>query len=85
MLAGGKFVDPWPIVVKVPAEAEADEVLTYEPAIRLIKAAKTTKEQVYLAWTLPGADTILTDYVTSGPGRAFYPVVYGRSSAIFLT
>ncbi|RDX50991.1 hypothetical protein OH76DRAFT_1482031 [Lentinus brumalis] len=85
ILAGGKFVDPWPIVVQVPDEEHADEVLAFAPAIRLIKAAKTTEEQVYLAWTLPGADSILAEYVKDAPGRAFYPVVYGRRSAIFLT
>ncbi|RDX41996.1 hypothetical protein OH76DRAFT_1498611 [Lentinus brumalis] len=85
LLPGGKFMDPWPIVVQVPDDECADEVLAFEPAIRLIKAAKTTEEQVRLSWTLPGANSILKEYVTAAPGRAFYPVVYGRKSAIFLT
>ncbi|KAI0683811.1 hypothetical protein C8T65DRAFT_749275 [Cerioporus squamosus] len=76
-VTGGRWGPKFPIVVHVQTEEEADEVLSFEPAIRLILAEKDLEKQVRFALELPGSTTILNQY------DGFYCVVHGRKCAIF--
>ena len=85
-MPGGKYMQAFPIIVQVDTEEDADEVLTYAPAVKVLMSTLPEAEQVRLAWTLPGGDTILRGSMTSsssGPG--IYPVAYGNKCAIFLS
>ncbi|RDX44773.1 hypothetical protein OH76DRAFT_1486797 [Lentinus brumalis] len=58
---GGKWSSPFPMVVYVSTEEEANDVLSFEPAIPLIMRAETLQEKAQLAMSLPGWDTILQE------------------------
>lgn len=85
LVPGGRFADPIPIVVKVYSEALADEVLAYGDAIRMIAAASSVVDRVRLVFTLPVGGDILKNYPDPQRKRGFYPVAYGRESALCTT
>ncbi len=68
------------MVVYVSTEEEANDVLSFEPAIRLIMRAETLQEKARLAMSLPGWDTILQER-----NETMYPVVYAQRCGIFTT
>ncbi|KAI0676053.1 hypothetical protein C8Q78DRAFT_1074994 [Trametes maxima] len=80
---GGKFAPVFPIFVKVQDESQADEVLQFQEAIKIIENVSGVEEQVRLAVTLPGHNTILSQYIETTT-NGLYPVAYGSRSAIFV-
>lgn len=85
LVRGGRFADPIPMVVKVYSEALADEVLTYGDAIRMIAHASSVVDRVRLIFTLPVGGEILKNYPDPSKKHGFYPVAYGKESAVFTT
>ncbi|CDO75945.1 hypothetical protein BN946_scf184873.g34 [Trametes cinnabarina] len=81
---GGKFTDPFPVVFKVPSEELADEILTYQEAIKVVEGASDVYERVRLIYTLPQGNNILKDYIESSVGHGLYPVCWGNECAVFL-
>ncbi|RDX47632.1 hypothetical protein OH76DRAFT_1484544 [Lentinus brumalis] len=75
---GGKWSAPFPVVVYVSTEEEANDVLSFEPAIRLMMRAEGLQEKVRLAMSLPGWDTVLGEY-----NDGMYPVVHGQRCGIY--
>ncbi len=84
-VSGGRFADPIPMVVKVYSEALADEILTYGDAIRMIAKASSVVDRVRLIFTLPVGGEILKNYPDPFKKHGFYPVAYGKESAVFTT
>ncbi|CDO74853.1 hypothetical protein BN946_scf185004.g3 [Trametes cinnabarina] len=83
-ITGGKYSKAFHIVVKVDHEQQADEVLTYSGAIKVIQDTPKTCNMVKLAFLLPGGETILHSWVQNEDGKGFYPIVYGTQCAIFI-
>ncbi|KAI0749269.1 hypothetical protein C8Q80DRAFT_1119594 [Daedaleopsis nitida] len=83
-MTGGKYTSPFPIVVKVENEVQANDVLRFADAIKIIKSVDDMQEQVRLALSLPGANDILAELAGRGTARrGLYLVVFGRECAIF--
>lgn len=82
-VTGGRFVDPIPIIFKVYSEEIADQILTYGDAIHMIAAASSVVDRVRLVFTLPVGGDILDNYTDITEKHGFYPVAYGRESAVF--
>ncbi len=76
-MPGSRFGPRFPIVVRVATEEEADEVLEFADAIKVIMKAGSIQQQVKLATELAGWNTILAHY------EGFYCVVYGKTGAVF--
>ena len=84
-MAGGKWAQRFPIVVKVYTEKQADEALSHDPKIQEIIGENDPVEQVKMALHLPGATTVLDRFVRAKEGNGYYLVVWGQQCGIFLT
>ena len=62
---------------------QAIELVRYADFFRQVKSMKNADLAVALAWESPEGKEILSDWIAGDPNRAFYPVFYGRQSAIF--
>ncbi|KAI0669493.1 hypothetical protein C8Q78DRAFT_992614 [Trametes maxima] len=80
---GGKFAPVFPIFVKVQDKSQADKVLQFQEAIKIIENVSEVEEQVRLAVMLPGHNMILLQYIETTT-NGLYPVAYGFHSAIFV-